>query len=212
MISALRTTCPRVLSDKASRWQAELNAASTKSQEEKALNRYRHPQVKEALVEMFHGKCAYCESKITHIDFGHIEHYLPKSGPRRRRDLVFDWNNLLLACGICNGSRFKGCKSPTRQEGGPYINPCIDDPSTHFDFVYDPVAKLSSVLGTTRRGNKTVTDLGLNRSDLRTYRSKLVRKLVCIAQFASTNSEAAAIVREAKESTSAYSAFARALL
>jgi len=36
---------------------------------ENAQNKYRHRKIKNTLVEMFHGKCAYCESKITVITY-----------------------------------------------------------------------------------------------------------------------------------------------
>jgi 5-methylcytosine-specific restriction endonuclease McrA len=50
-----------------------------KSKKEKAEVKYRHKEVKNQLINMFDGKCAYCESHITHIDYGHIEHFKPKS-------------------------------------------------------------------------------------------------------------------------------------
>ena len=39
---------------------------------------YKHPSVKQALMELFSGKCAYCDSKIDVIDFA-----------RARRDLCY---------------------------------------------------------------------------------------------------------------------------
>jgi len=58
---------------------------------------------------MFHGKCAYCESKITAIYNGDIEHFRPKgkiqtANPSRPGYfwLASEWKNLLLACPFCN--------------------------------------------------------------------------------------------------------------
>jgi hypothetical protein len=53
-------------------------------------NRYRHPEIKAALLYETHHKCAYCESKIGHNCPGDIEHKIPKA---RRQDLIFNWNN-----------------------------------------------------------------------------------------------------------------------
>ncbi len=63
--------------------------ATAKHQLSEAANRYRHKQVKDALVTMFHGKCAYCESKITVVTYRSIEHFHPKS---IYPELTFEWN------------------------------------------------------------------------------------------------------------------------
>ncbi|MBZ4422626.1 hypothetical protein [Myxococcus sp. RHSTA-1-4] len=47
------------------------------------------------------------------------------------------------------------------------------------------MAQLASVHGKTQRGEKTEQLLGLNRTDLRAYRSKQLKKLWFIAQRAS---------------------------
>ena len=39
--------------------------------------------VKDALREAQHGKCAFCESKISHIAHGDVEHFRPKAGYRQ---------------------------------------------------------------------------------------------------------------------------------
>ena len=90
---------------------------------------------------MFGGKCAYCESRITHVDYGHIEHHVPKAGPNGRPKRTFQWSNLLLACGRCNGSENKGDRFPTARQGGPIVNPCKDDPADHFEFVNQRLAR-----------------------------------------------------------------------
>ena len=41
-----------------------------------------------APIDETHGKCAYCESKIKHIDYGDIEHILPKN-KNARPDLCY---------------------------------------------------------------------------------------------------------------------------
>ena len=110
MIRVKRGPKPQVLLEKEVVWKAKIGAASTPNAREKAQRRYQHKQIKEALTAMFHGKCAYCESAITHIDYGHIEHFRPKA-LTEFYELAVDWDNLLLACGRCNGpeNKFLNC-------------------------------------------------------------------------------------------------------
>ncbi|MFP2906050.1 retron system putative HNH endonuclease [Pyxidicoccus sp. 3LFB2] len=172
------------------------------------MGRYRHDDIKSALVAAFHGKCAYCESKLRHVDYGHIEHFRPKSRYRAR---TFDWSNLVLACGVCNGSEHKGDAFPLKASGGPLINPCSEEPSHHLSFDYDPTTRLASVHGTTRRGLTTEKLLGLNRPDLRDYRSKQLTKLWFIAQQAAVDPRARQLLDEATTASEPFSAFASAL-
>lgn len=57
---------------------------------------YRASDIKEKLKTIHHGKCIYCEQIIEHF---HVEHYRPKS---IYYWLAFSWDNLLLACPVCN--------------------------------------------------------------------------------------------------------------
>jgi hypothetical protein len=71
---------------------------------------YSEKEVRKQLVKMHHGKCAYCESKITSMYSGDVEHFRPKGGygfenPITKPGyywLASDWDNLLLACPFCN--------------------------------------------------------------------------------------------------------------
>ncbi len=104
-------------------WLSKLKALSadataTKEQVKNAQNKYRHVEVKDALVEMFCGKCAYCESKITAATYGAIEHFFPKSS---HIDLTFEWQNLLLSCDRCNDPSHKGTKFPLDDQGNPLL-------------------------------------------------------------------------------------------
>ena len=211
MIRVERTNPPKVLVDKSIIWREALANAKSKPERERCQKRYRHAQIKATLKRLFVGKCAYCESKMTHMDYGHIEHFRPKAGPHGRPELTFDWTNLFLACGICNGAEFKSDRFPKAAEGGPLVNPCDDDPGQHFTFEYDSHAKLASVCGKTTRGDLTVNVLGLNRHDLRAYRSHQIRRIVALASLASVDAEAADLFKAAQQSSSEYAAFARAI-
>jgi uncharacterized protein (TIGR02646 family) len=221
MIRVRRSGQPAILGRRADLWKQKLLAARARYRQaggadraaaarlvDSAEEKYRHEQVKQALLALFHGKCAYCESKITHVDYGHIEHYRPKS---RFPEHTFEWSNLLLACGVCNGAGHKGDHFPEEAEGGPLIDPCSDDPAQHLTFRYDPAAKLASVYGTTSRGQVTETLLGLNRPELRALRSLAVRKLAALARFAETDPEARELLHAALRDDAQYAAFARSL-
>lgn len=125
--------------------------------------------------------------------------------------LTFSWFNLLLACGVCNGKAHKGDKFPQKNEGGPLVNPCIDDPNAHFNFCYDPRTRIASVYGTTLRGATTEKLLGLNRYELREHRSKQVRQLQVLVKLSETHSEAKALIAEAKQEDAEDAAFIREL-
>lgn len=59
-------------------------------------SRYKQGDIKAALQEIYHDKCAYCEQPI---EQSQVEHYRPKSSYYW---LAFSWDNLILACGACN--------------------------------------------------------------------------------------------------------------
>ena len=99
---------------------------------------------KEFFSEAQYGRCGYCESSVTGLQDGDVEHYAPKSevavlGPDRatwgeeqpnsskvkgRKPnqlsdfgyswLAYDWSNYLLSCAICN-QRWKGTVFPVRE-------------------------------------------------------------------------------------------------
>ena len=61
--------------------------------------KYDDPLNKEALRKSTSGKCMYCESKMEHISYAHVEHIKPKS---KFPELEFEWTNLGFSCQICN--------------------------------------------------------------------------------------------------------------
>jgi len=126
---------------------------------------------------MFNEKCAYCESSITHIDFGAIEHFKPKS---RFPLLSLSWNNLFFSCNICNSQNYKGDKWYSSNQDGPLVNPVDDDPRKHFKFEYDEDTGLAIVKAKTRRGKLTIETLGLNRVALLRRRSDYIRRLTAL--------------------------------
>lgn len=118
------------------------------------LNKYNHKKVKEALVKETNGKCAYCESKVTHVYPGDIEHIFPKS---KFPELAFKWENLTFACSICNN-----LKSDYYDKMYPILNPYYDTLSDH---LISSGALVIHMPGS-ERGELTHTLLDLNRGDL----------------------------------------------
>lgn len=174
MIKVDRIATPTYLTRFAQKWTDELLAAirhynqSGEKPSNILWNKYNKRYVRNTLREMFHDKCAYCEAKITHIAYPHIEHYRPK---KKYPQYTFEWNNLLLACGICNGSAHKGDNFPLKDgdEDTPLLlNPCGDDPEQHLEFVQARVVFLSE------RGQHTRDLLGLNRDELFDRRRNLL--------------------------------------
>lgn len=73
-------------------------------------NVYRRREVKSALIELFHGKCAYCESGLARTEW-EVEHFRPKGAVFERLDhpgyywLAYSWANLFPSCKYCNQFR-----------------------------------------------------------------------------------------------------------
>ena len=152
MIAIKKSKIPQVLADNAERW----TSLYCTSQRDHVATKYNHPDIKQALRKETFDKCAYCESKVTHIDHGDIEHILPKS---KRPDLCFEWSNLTFACTKCNRPPGKG---DYYNEDYPLINPYIDDPDKHF------YAAWSSIIihAGDERAKITEQILKLNRPEL----------------------------------------------
>jgi hypothetical protein len=116
--------------------------------------RYRHPNIKAALVNETHEKCSYCESKNRHVSPGETDHIAPRS---RRPDLAFTWENLTYTCDECNHS-----KSDYYNPAEPLINPYDNEPGDHFQFNGPLISHLPGDL----MGRRSVRILRLNRTSL----------------------------------------------
>jgi len=109
---------PEILKDGSERLKKEVNAAIAhysdpeKSKKAFKFRVYGHSQVKESLIKMGKGKCAYCESDILATYVGDIEHFRPKGEIEELKAtgnskpgyywLAADWDNLLFSCRNCN--------------------------------------------------------------------------------------------------------------
>lgn len=140
---------------------------------------YKAPEVKALLKEETSEKCAYCESKILHIDFGDVEHIKPKD---IFHELRFSYENLTLACGMCNNK-----KRNFYSEETPLLNPYIDEPADHLMAIGPMVLRTPG----SSRGLVTQKTLDLNRPSLVERRTERLEAIASMAdQLAATKSPA----------------------
>lgn len=85
-------------------------------------------ELKLYLIQLFNGKCAYCEANFRTVSYGDVEHYRPKGKvtdaanktvtlPNGERHpgyywLAYDYGNLMPACARCNQGEAKKNKFP----------------------------------------------------------------------------------------------------
>ena len=174
MIKLRKLQKPQVLEDNAEEWTQEYCSClySGGKPSRQMLSRYKDNEIKSLLIKETHGKCAYCESKLSHITYGDVEHIFPKN-KNARPDLYVEWSNLTLSCEQCNRSG----KRDYYNENLPLINPYVDDPEQHFR---DLGPLIMHRLGDDR-AFVTKNILDLNRASLverRTERIKLVEFLL----------------------------------
>lgn len=213
MILVPRTAQPAILAANEAVWIEALRVARrSKNRDDfkRQQRKYGHASIRTTLEKMFNGKCAYCESDIGAVSAAHIEHFRPK---QRYLKLTYHWPNLLLSCPRCNDGAHKGTKFPKAAEGGPLIDPCVDDPSQHFDFVFDPLSGLALVKPLTPRGQTTAKVFGLNtRKALVQARTRLVKQLMALKPYELTDVAVAAVLAEARAQTSPYLAWTRRII
>ena len=162
-----------------------------------SLKVYARPEVRQALIDMQHGKCCYCEKLVDLTDTfpddedlldapnveKHIEHFRPK-GRAEYRDRTNEWLNLLLACNTCNVN--KGQKFSIDQNGNPL---CIDpsdpslDPEDHLalknvDFKVSPDHGKLMPRDNSEKGRWTIANVKLNQSTCRRDRWIKVSEIV----------------------------------
>lgn len=130
---------------------------------------YRHKEVKDALLMETHGKCAYCESKVTHVYWGDVEHILPKRHVPHR---FLDYENLTFACAVCNNEK-RDYYSLTE----PLLNPYQDEIDPHLV----ALGQLIWHRNGSEVGQRSVLLLKLNRESLVERRYEQLQRVSGIA-------------------------------
>lgn len=167
MIGLIKQPKPQLLIDNGDTWTADLMTEfyQTDTINKTKQNRYSKPEIKQVLIKETNEKCAYCESKITHIYPGDIEHIIPKSVFPR---LTFTWSNLTLGCYWCNNK-----KRANLDRDCKFINPYKDSPNEHIRAFGPIICHINSSL----RGEITWRTLQLNRPALRDKRQEKIEEL-----------------------------------
>lgn len=173
MIHLTKKPEPHVLTTNKANWTTQLLGFISRNEKVPSTlsNAYNTKEVKDSLRLESHSKCMYCESKVGHITYEHIEHIKPKAKTKFPQ-LAYEYDNLGLSCPKCNMN-----KSDTYDTSNTFINPYIDVPTTHFialgAFIW---AKSGD-----NRAKLTEIEIELNRTELletRGERLKTIRGLV----------------------------------
>ena len=189
-----RRGCPRTELDREAYDSNPAGYRSGRPRFEFVSTIYAAPTVRQVLVQSQHSKCCYCEQAFS-PDMLEVEHFRPKGGVQQHLGrtgidfpgyywLAYDWRNLLLACGTCNGKHKKNffpLMNPSQRawchhdsvspERPLFVNPVRQQPRNHITFDGpNPVAH-------TRAGKKTIDGIGLRRDLLMDRRRDLIDNL-----------------------------------
>lgn len=182
---------------------------------------YAAQDVRTALRTIHRGKCAFCETPLPQLTAGHVEHYRPKGEVQQDEGgalmtpgyywLAYEWSNLLLACEWCNtrakrklfplsnpSQRARTHKDRLEIETPLLLNPAIEDPAAHIEFVEEVIKPKA---GSTK-GGKSIKVYRLDDPGLTEHRRKklyLFRALRDLARHANPKPEVYDALREAKE-------------
>lgn len=168
---------PRSLTKYGEKWTKKLLDAIEEAKRndtkvpDRFYNKYKKDDVLDALKRMYGDKdfsyCCYCESIINDVSYEQIEHRMPK---RKTLDKypenTYDWENLHLACGICNGH-----KDNKYDENEPILDAAVDDIEQHMGYKLKPQGVYRETLSP--RGITTVEHADLDRPALLKVRMKI---------------------------------------
>jgi uncharacterized protein (TIGR02646 family) len=149
-------------------------------------DRYKTKDIRNALEDIYKGKCGFCEQEIEQYE---IEHYRPK---KTYHWIAFSWDNLIVACQKCNGKkgihfelngnkvefenteiniRNINCSSSAYdvQEQPKMVNPEITNPLGLIEFTRD-----GKIISNHDRFSYTIEKCGIDRKDLNDKRRKLL--------------------------------------
>lgn len=117
---------------------------------------YKKPDVQRQLNAMYKGLCCYCEGRIGTVSYGHIEHRKPK---RKFPKYAFKWENLHLACQVCNSIKGKKWK-----DSAPILDAVQDVPITaHLTYMESGTGLRRWPLS--EEGETTIDHADLNRQE-----------------------------------------------
>ena len=185
MIPLKKASLPSEMANWLEERQQRLNALLAAKEEvpESLTSSYRDSKVKQLIKSETFDKCAYCESKILHVDHGDVEHLLPKS---LFPQFCLTYSNLTFVCRRCN--QFK---SAYHNDEAPLLNPYTDNPSDDLTACGPMVVHVLNRV----RGYLTIHQLRLNRLDLLERRMERIDRLIPLIEKVAL--ETRSMVREA---------------
>jgi len=166
-----------------------------------------------SLLDLFHNKCAYCESELGAVASGEVDLFRPftdasdlsgKGSPDHYGWLSADWENLYIACPAC--ARAKRSLFPVeggraevlstlevvRQTETPLLlDPCFDDAELHLKF-----EETGTVDALSPAGETTIKVLNLNRVGLVKARESVWRLTTMSLEAGLSRVEAEAMLRD----------------
>jgi uncharacterized protein (TIGR02646 family) len=165
-----RGACPQSLQANRARWTRRWRRIL----EGRARGDWATPRAKQALKEavtqLTHGKCVYCEGYLGAQSWTGVEHYRPKSNP----DQAFEWTNLFPVCDICNG------RKGSEDHRGVLLKPDDEDPERYFS-VHPDTGSVDVALGLSAeesaRAEATIRLCDLQRTELCDERARLFERL-----------------------------------
>ncbi|ABB73430.1 TIGR02646 family protein [Nitrosospira multiformis ATCC 25196] len=201
MIKLNKLTVPPEIAEKIRQRQQHYNELDAKGEQipDSLASAYKAPEVKELLRCETAEKCAYCESKISHVDYGDVEHLLPKS---KFPQLRYSYENLTYTCSVCNTKKGDFFDAQT-----PLLNPYKDKPEDHLM----AVGSMIFFIPGSDRGLVTQKRLALNRSNLVERRGERLESVATlIDQIARTKTSAIreVLLHELKEECEASEEYA----
>ncbi len=237
-------TSPRVLTTRGKAKRRAMSSAYTRASA-KYINGskkfdfdsgiYAHETVKAVLKSAQHDKCFLCESKVTHIAYGDVEHFRPKAACCQNEDddlekpgyfwLAYEWENLFFCCQLCNqrfkknlfplvdsSKRAKSHRDEIANEKPLFINPAEDNPEDYISFR----AEIPYAINNNRKGKITIKNTGLDREPLNEKRRDYYDQLRLIFILANSSEpesgEAKAFLLRVIQDASEYAAMARAAI
>ena len=108
----------------------------------------------EGLVERIGDYCSYCEMPLPNGP--QVEHVKPK---KHFPEDALNWENFLLACGYCNGTK----KDNPQDDCSNYIWPDKDNPLVYLEYVPDAVPQIRATSDQEGHVAATLCMIGLTR-------------------------------------------------
>lgn len=136
--------------------------------ENRYKDKYRQPDVKQGLKEMYENRCCYCEGILGEQTYERIEHLKPKS---LYPGLSFVWGNLHLCCEICNTN-----KNNKWDNKNSILNPTVNKIKNYLSF--NTTTGEYEAIENNERAFKTINYVGLNRDPLKAARKKIVIRMI----------------------------------